>query len=438
MPELSGFPFFEVHFDKRARQAEPAQATALLAHLERAGVTDLLVLAHGWNNDMAEARALYARLCKRLRFVHDFAPPQGVAGRSFAIAGVLWPSKRFAERDLIPGGAASAGGAGADASLAMQIRALRGAFDAPGANETLKRAEEVAGRLETDRAAPDEFVRLMRGLIPSRPSAESAGEIPREFFDTGGATLLRRLSARAPRSAGGGAARRPAGGAAGFGQALGGLRAGAQNLLNYVTYYQMKERAGLVGTRGLAPLLGQARARSEDLRIHLIGHSFGARLVAAAASAAPAAGVDSLTLLQAAFSHHAFTKFYEGEKHGAFCSVWEEGKVRGPVLITHTPNDIAVGLAYAIASRIMNQKAASVGDRDDPFGGIGRNGAVLPKGSKKAKVPAEPRKLLPVGGIYGFQGSKLYNLSADDFISDHSDVTDEEVAHAVLAAVGST
>ena len=54
-------------------------------------------------------------------------------------------------------------------------------------------------------------------------------------------------------------------------------------MLNFATYYQMKERAGTVGAGGLNPLLRELRAAAPDLRIHLVGHSFGGRLVTAAA-----------------------------------------------------------------------------------------------------------------------------------------------------------
>ncbi len=50
-------------------------------------------------------------------------------------------------------------------------------------------------------------------------------------------------------------------------------------------------------------------------------------------------------------------------------------KVNGPILITHTKNDKAVGIAYPLASRINGVKTAALGDENDPYGGIGRNGA---------------------------------------------------------------
>ena len=45
---------FDVEFTKDGNVFKQSQADALVAGLK--GVTDLLVLSHGWNNDMADAR----------------------------------------------------------------------------------------------------------------------------------------------------------------------------------------------------------------------------------------------------------------------------------------------------------------------------------------------------------------------------------------------
>ncbi|HEX8503985.1 MAG TPA: hypothetical protein VF630_01355 [Hymenobacter sp.] len=55
------FPFFPVEFAKDGSLFNPALATALLGGLRAAQATDLLVISHGWNNDMDEARDLYKR-----------------------------------------------------------------------------------------------------------------------------------------------------------------------------------------------------------------------------------------------------------------------------------------------------------------------------------------------------------------------------------------
>jgi pimeloyl-ACP methyl ester carboxylesterase len=77
------------------------------------------------------------------------------------------------------------------------------------------------------------------------------------------------------------------------------------------SYYLMKERAAEVGAGGVAPLVRMLKQVSPETEVHLAGHSFGARLATAAVMAlgqdSGAALVDTMMLLQAAFSQFAFS-----------------------------------------------------------------------------------------------------------------------------------
>jgi hypothetical protein len=130
-----------------------------------------------------------------------------------------------------------------------------------------------------------------------------------------------------------------------------------------------------------------------------------------------------MTLLLAAFSHNGFSKA------GFFRDVVDRKRIGGPILITHTPNDKAVGLAYPLASRINGDKAMAFGDKNDVFGAIGRNGAQKMEAGEAVDGP-----LLAVGGDYAFQPGRFFNLEASRFIRDHSDVTGKEICHAVRKA----
>jgi hypothetical protein len=219
-----------------------------------------------------------------------------------------------------------------------------------------------------------------------------------------------------------------AGATAGLGDLFSGMKAAAWRLLNYATYYQMKERAGIVG-KGLNGMLGAVRQLRPDLRLHLIGHSFGARVVTAAVDGATTFQPSSLCLLQGAFSHNGFTEKFDQHTDGFFRKVVSQFKVNGPIVATHTTNDLAVGVAYPIASRISSDNRSALGDENDVFGGIGRNGAVRMK-------PDECTQglLLPETGPYQFIAKKVHNLRADQFISGHSDVTGRQVANAIVQA----
>jgi hypothetical protein len=222
-----------------------------------------------------------------------------------------------------------------------------------------------------------------------------------------------------------------AAGSAAFSLAQGGMNAAADRFVNLTTYYQMKERAGVIGVTGLNPRLRELRARREGIGLHLVGHSFGARLATAAAAGSPgepAVPQDTLTLLQGAFSHYGFARDYEAGHDGFFRRVVTEGIVRGPILITHSMRDTAVGYAYPLASRLAQQVASALGDANDRYGGMGRNGA-------QRTPEARQGQLQESGGTYDFAAARVHNLNADTVILDHSDIRKPQVAYAILSAL---
>src|SRR5215212_5541775 len=107
MQDLAGFRCFEVQFTRDGQVFDPHEVDDLLSFFDQATTTDLFVIAHGWNNDMAAARQLYANFFGRVRAMFDAGHVPGLETRSFAVLAVLWPSKKFAAEDLIPSGAAA-------------------------------------------------------------------------------------------------------------------------------------------------------------------------------------------------------------------------------------------------------------------------------------------------------------------------------------------
>jgi hypothetical protein len=438
MAEYSGFPFFPVEFDKNGKVHDPAQAAALDAHLAKGATTDLIVFSHGWNNDMDDARKLYANFFASARALLDAGDVPGAAGRKFAVLGVLWPSKKFADKELIPSGAAGAGSTVELDDLRDKLRGLRGVFDAPNADQRLAELEKLLPKLEDSSSACKAFVDGVRGLMT--PSAGDDADAAKLFFSLPPSELFSKLqqpvsfTTATPSTVGGAAAIRDAGGAAGIGSFFSGIASGARNLVNLTTYYQMKERAGLVGTAGVNPLVAELKRKLPALRLHLVGHSFGGRLVTAVAAGASDANTikaNSLSLLQAAFSHYGLASKWDGQHDGAFRRIVAKNAISGPTIVTCTANDKAVGAAYPIASIVAGQVASDLGDENSKYGGMGRNGA--------QKTPeAADAQLLDVGGAYAFVSGKIHNLRADAFISDHSDITNKQVAYAVLTAIAAS
>ncbi len=433
------FERFEIEFTREGRIHDEAQVAPLLD--AAAGFTDLFVLSHGWNNDKADAAALYDALETSLARVLDIGVVAGLGGRTFGVVRIYWPSKRFTDADLIPGGGAASANAENDAALIRLLEEMRSDPPLLGGTGTgavrgsgIDAAQRLVGRLDTDAAARREFVLHLRSILD--PSAAHPDDGSEEFFTLDPEALFQGLEGAvvAPAATGGpgGGATSVAGsgGAAGLGDLLSGVKAAARRIANFATYYEMKQRAGTVGSTGVAEVLRRLRERAPATRLHLAGHSFGARLVTAAAHALPAGTpAVTMTLLQGAYSHNGLASRYDAVHDGAFRALLSEARIPGPILITHTKNDRAVGIAYPLASRISRQQASALGDRNDPYGGMGRNGA-----QRTPEAEGRDDDLHAVGAGYALSPGGVYNLNADGVIRDHGDVTGHEVAYALLSA----
>ena len=272
---------------------------------------------------------------------------------------------------------------------------MKGIFDDPAADAALQKAKRQVAKLAENPKARDKFAALVRSALPPTPSGDV--DAATEFMRASGDELFRRLSRPAPQADMAAAASAAALAA----PAVGAIQANALQLLNFVTYYQMKERAGLVGSTGVNRVLRTLRARQPGLKLHLIGHSFGGRLVTAATTGADGqapVGVTTLTLWQAAFSHYGFAQRYDGEHDGFFRGVVTSHDVAGPTLISHTRNDEAVGYLYPLASLLAGQVASLVGGPDDLYGGLGSNGAREDTRSPRRRLAGAGPALCVAGG----------------------------------------
>jgi hypothetical protein len=454
LTQYGGFPAFDLMYDTGGHLVDPAAEAEALAFLTNPQKnTDIAVMSHGWNNDIDEARQLYANFFSNVRSLN--AEENGIFGdaRQLAILAILWPSKKFADSDLIPGGAAGLNTP--DAKINGQLDALQELYAAdPTSAAKIQHAREQVAKLEVSQSAQDDFVFILKSLLPPPRGERDEGlDDAREHLESvsaPGHVVLARLALPVfpvlPTIGGGGAAAVPGatmthtGQAASlFGDISSGIKSGASRLLNLFTYYTMKDRAGIVGRTGVAQTIAKVQALrtspESKVRIHLIGHSFGGRLVTSAANAM-SEPLQSMLLLQAAYSHNGLGKDWDNAGHdGAFRAVVANRKISGPIVITHSVHDLAVGVAYPLASRLMNQAAARFGDANDKFGGIGRNGAQHTPESFQGT-------LLGVKQTYPQppEGKFVRNLNGDGgagqpTISSHSDVAKPEIAWAWLKAI---
>lgn len=388
MTTLGPSEFVWLRFDEKSRMPEGATALAALqAALAKPGVTDLVILSHGWQTDRPGAQGLYSKLWTHAA---NELTARGLHPEKMVVGGVLWPSKRFnAQYDggealsASSGGALSVGAGGDDGgdpdlpdadfeAVLADVKALLG----PSAKTLLTKAR-AAAKTPGEKPAFEFFdtARKALGHDPNHPDPELAQDaklFAKASTPSGADDLLSGFALPTAIDLAPGV-----GGAKGIGETISGIFQGGKQAvgqaLNLMTYFTMKKRAGEVGAALGGTILPKVAA-PHAIRLHLVGHSFGGRLVTAVANALPGGlpvKLASVTLLQAAYSQNGMT-----DGKGPYAAV--KSKVPGPIAMTYTHNDWCCTLAYPLASRLVGDTAKALGDKDDPFGAMGANGAQLP------------------------------------------------------------
>jgi serine protease AprX len=459
--QVAGFPFWQLCFDELGQEGGFTRANNLLQEINPRGIDDLFVFSHGWNNEQVVAARLYEEFFAKMQRVADQFFRTGVGPNSIGVAGVIWPSAAWADEVVPIGQTASAGSSGGAAGLGATTvpLALPPVTDLEilqKLKEVFKRQEPVLdelGKLLTERPRRDEDVRRFQMLLRQldvEPDAVLNSEHAADIEDSGPPQgivnenvdpLIRfrmfadKANQLFPMSDEGGAASFGSSIAAGWNS----IWNGAKEAARVATYWQMKKRAGVIGFNGLGPLLVRLNGVRPGLRIHLLGHSFGARLVSFALGKLPpgtASPVKSLVLIQAAFSHFAFAPILPHAlgRGGALAGL--ANRVDGPIVVTHSVHDYAVGQFYPMASLTTNDDAAAFADPLFRYRAFGDDGAQA--------VPATPaEELHPAGVPYVLEAGKFLNLNGDRVIKKlvfpsgaHGDIIHEEIAWAAFAAAG--
>ncbi|MEU2455252.1 serine-threonine protein kinase [Streptomyces sp. NPDC012765] len=414
-------PYAELTFDSDGDVDRATQGA--VARME---ATDLLVFAHGWNSDRSTATRLYDRF---------FAPFPGLVGSGVRLGyvGVVWPAMRFADEpipDFDAPGALAEPGFGTALNPATR-RALGEFWPERGAE--LDRVADLLEERPDSAAAFIEFGALVRELagVDAVPAA-FAPSVPAIFTDDV-LEVCRALSTALVR-AGAPAPAEPAGPGLTVGGGLRGLWGGAKELLRQAAYYKMKKRAGVVGERGLGPVLTELAAARPALRFHLIGHSFGARVVSFSLRAVPdrARYVKSVTLLQGAFSHYAFADRLPHDKSSGGTLRGLQRRVDGPVVACHSPHDSALKIFYPLASRMAGDSAGLLGF-DERWGAIGHDGVQAVPGAPRLSLETALREGVPATGCVSVDAGSVVRRGGAPS-GAHSDICHEELARVVVTA----
>lgn len=459
MPEtLDGvlLPFWTIEFQKNGQPTDASAVDQFINEVKARNLSDLFLFSHGWNNDRTVALALYQRFFEEMsRILSDNNFPKKNRSATIGLAGVIWPSILWPDdaasntTAILSGGVGGAVGVGAGgppvAAVATpgEVREeLNKVYDA-GQQQTL--LNELINLLEQQPKNDDavsEFRSKMAALLASEPADTPADHKQPDYAEG----AISQLSDNEWRDLLGVLASDPnlpqesTGGGAAFDH-FNTLWKGAKQALRIATYWQMKQRAGIIGKEGLgANILTRLANHANKTRINLLGHSFGARLVSFSLAGLPAPRSDSpspiksLFLLQGALSHYAFADRlpHDLTRSGALKGMAD--RVDGPLLTTHSLMDLAVGISYPAASFLNRDDAAAMAmDPSLRWGAMGHDGAQA--------VNATGVDLLPPGATYPFKPGQWLNLDGNTIIihgglpsGAHSDIVHPATAWAALSA----
>ncbi|MFI6684618.1 serine-threonine protein kinase [Streptomyces sp. NPDC050485] len=430
MTDIGVEPYREITFDADG-DADPAQRAALTG----VGATDLVMFAHGWNNTPSDARSLFRGFFAAFPALLASAP-----GVRLGYSGVIWPSIRFTDETIpdFPHTAVAAVGPGLDGAT---VDALKGVF--PGQGPAVDRIAALLSQQPDSEGAFSEFGQLTRQLVTaSGGGAGTVGDLTVEDAPNASPTLLTndtlglcRQFTAALGDLGMAAQPGPPGPAFSIGGSLKHLWRGAKEVLRQITYYEMKRRAGKVGQLGLGPLIGQLAVAQPHLRIHLVGHSQGARLVAFALKGLPGAThtVKSVTLLEGAFSHYAFAERLPDGLTGAGALSDTQQRVDGPVVSCYSRFDTALGVFYPLASALSGDDASELPGLERRWWAIGHDGIQAVTPCTTLTLDEALRDGVPDSGCVSVDASSVVKAGGPP-AGAHSDICHEQLARVVLAA----
>jgi len=395
----------------------------LVEKAKRDGVTNVFFFCHGWKGDLPAARDQYNR------WIGAFAraPERQSAATVFPnfkplYIGLHWPSQPWGDEEL-------RGGSFGAPEVAMSADALlRSYLDRLGDRPEIRRPLEIIINEARTNVAPDELSPEVRQAYLDLNDALGLGsagvagppDADRDAFDP-------EASFEAANEAG---------------ASFGGLNLGSLlEPLRGLSYWTMKKRARSIGEGGMHSFLKDVQ-NATSARIHLMGHSFGTIVISGMLGGPNAKGplvrpVDSVALVQGAVSLwcYANTIPFKGGATGYFNPVLGDHKVSGPVIVTRSKHDSAVGVFYPLASQVKG--SASFDPQSLPeFGAIGAFGI-----QGIADGIRNDLKMLAADGAYALEKGKIYNVESSQFIAKkegasgaHSDIAGPEVAHAIWAA----
>lgn len=402
-------------------------STALCAQLEREAATDVFLLCHGWMGDVPAARRQYDAWISSMDGCPDDRAAAEVRDGGFrpSVIGVHWPSKAWGDEDL---GSGSFGLQPDEARVGTEVLSLLEAFSSvldhtPEVRESVQAIVDAALDDPIPAVLPPSVREAYELLDASLgDGADGEGSAPADDRDRFDPEAVYQASLMAEFTSFGG-------------MSLGGLL----GPLRVLTFWHMKRRAAVVGGSGVAQLVGHLQDAAPEARFHLMGHSFGCIVVSAAVAGGKGPDrrpVTSLALVQGAMSLWSYCSSIPSvpDRSGYFHRVVRDRLVAGPVVVTTSVHDRAVGTFYPIG-------AGSRGQVEYAPGELPTYGAIGAFGLRGPGLEIVEDDLHPIDEPYTMEPGVIHVLRGDHVIRDgggimgaHSDIAKPEVAHAVWQA----
>jgi len=424
-------PTWIVRFDKDGTCASPETQEALVAVLSGdSPPSHVIFMSHGWNSDFADAIGQYRAFLNAFEKVESERPLGG--GFRPLFVGVTWPSVWFP----LDKGPALAGVLGEKEARPKVLEA----FDEKGGSR--KDSDRFAELTAKDRLTGEELGEAADLLQPILSGADDSDLKPDRSLDrelTIAAALRIQSLVDASEDTG-----RP--GTFDPSRLDAPAVAGAnwldpRNLLRLFSLYEMKDRAGRIGSNGAAILL--RRLLATGLPIHVVGHSFGSKVMLSAVCAPSALPhpVASMLLLQPAISHLCFADVVPGrEGHGGYRSALDASRVKGRIFSTYSRSDFPLhDVFHAALRRGADLGEARIAAAVPPPSVYAALGGYGPRGAQETLIDPikKPGDLYALAGkvkLVGLDGSAATDYpkpTADARIACHGCVANPYTAWAL-------
>lgn len=427
-------PFYALRFDKDGRPQGPQTRRHLLDSLP-GDHTDVYVFCHGWNNDWATALGRYQDFFSAFRKL--VTVNQLDLGRPYRplLVGIFWPSTAL----VMPGeqGPQFAGDEGVDPNE-VDLPVIDELADVVP-EEDRDRYYDLMDRPALDEAESTELLGLLSSVFAGGDE-EVPADGPRDVGDVKAAWAMYQAATEPPTDVGSATEFGTAGtrsSTPGQPRAAGLLDVlDPRNLVRLLTVYQMKDRAGVIGTRAVGPLLRDLLDRADAAtRFHLVGHSYGARVHLNAVSR-PDGGplprpVDSLLLLQPAVNHLCFAAQLESGGPGGYRAALP--RVKQPILTTFSHHDFPLHDTFHLSLR-RGKDVGEIGIAgDEPPSKYAALGGYGPRGLTEWEEVA--LKTFPDRYDLGPGAPEIWALKGGDLIKGHGDVVSPATAWALYNLV---